>query len=247
MKIKSLAQKALMSFGCIPKPIVKYVHSPTPLENCFDALVRLGFTPQCLVDVGANHGSWTRTALRFFPEMEVLMIEPQEWLRNDVADLIETNPRLRWVTAGASNKDDTLLLTITPRDDSCNFLLSAKSAAKQGLRQIEVPVTTVYSLVQKFRMLSPDIIKIDAEGLDLEVLEGCGPFLGTSDLFFVEVSMLQNVRENSFMTVFGFMKNHGYALFDVTDLNRSPKCGALCLMELAFVREGSDLQAQAKW
>ena len=38
-----------------PTPPI-HIHPPTPLQNCFDALVRLGFKPRCLVDVGANHG-----------------------------------------------------------------------------------------------------------------------------------------------------------------------------------------------
>ena len=92
-----------------------------------------------------------------------------------------------------------------------------------------------------------DVIKIDAEGLDLKVLEGCGSLLGATDLFFVEASLLPNAKDNAFVEVVNFMRRCGYTLFDVTDLNRSPNCGALCLLELAFVREGSWLRSQVRW
>ena len=229
-----------------PTPPI-HIHPPTPLQNCFDALVRLGFKPKCLVDVGANHGNWTRTILRYFPDMEVVMVEPQEWLRADMEDLLQANPRLRWVTAGASNAEGVLRLTLTERDDGSNFLMSPEEAAARGLRQVEVPVTTVKALVEKFALPAPDIIKIDAEGLHLKVLEGCGSLLGRTDLIFVEASLLPEAKDNAFVGVVDFMKRCGYALFDVTDLNRSPNCGALCLMELAFVREGSWLRSQARW
>lgn len=229
-----------------PTPPV-HIHPPTQLENCFDALARLGFKPKCLVDVGANHGNWTRTALRYFPDSEVVMVEPQEWLRADVEDLLQANARLHWVTAGASNQQGTLRLTLAERDDSSNFLVSEEDAVARGLRQVEVPVTTVKALVEKLTLPAPDIIKIDAEGLDLKVLEGCGSLLGSTDLFFVEASLLPKAKDNAFVEVVDFMKRRGYALFDVTDLNRSPNCGALCLMELAFVLEGSRLRSQVRW
>ena len=247
MRIKQAAKGVLRRLRLYhPTPPV-YVHPPTPLQNCFDALVQLGFRPKCMVDVGANRGNWTRTALRYFPDLEAVMVEPQDWLRADVEDLLQANPRLRWISAGASNQGGTLKLTIRERDDSSNFLVSEEEAAAQGLRQVEVPVTTVEALVERFALPTPDIIKIDAEGLDLKVLEGCGPLLGSTDLFFVEASLLPKAKDNAFAAVVDFMTRRGYALFDVTDLNRSPNCGALCLMELAFVREGSSLRSQARW
>lgn len=229
-----------------PTPPV-YVYPPSPLQNCFDALVRLGFKPKCLVDVGANRGNWTRKALRYFPNLEVVMVEPQDWLRADMEDLLLANPRLRWVVAGASNQEGALRLTIRERDDSSNFLLSAEDASALGFRQIEVPVTTVARLVDELGLPVPDIIKIDAEGLDLRVLEGCGALVGKTDLFFIEASLLPDADENAFVRIVNVMRERGYCLFDVTDLNRSPNCGALCLMELAFVREGSWLRAQVRW
>ena len=175
------------------------------------------------------------------------MVEPQDWLRAAMEDLLHANPRLRWVTAGASNEEGALKLTIRERDDSSNFLVSEEDAAARGLRQVEVPVTTVKALVEKFALPAPDIIKIDAEGLDLKVLEGCGSLLGSTYLFFVEASLLPNTKDNAFVQVVDFMKRRGYALFDVTDLNRSPNCGALCLLELAFVREEGWLRSQVAW
>ena len=36
------------------------------------------FNPRHIIDVGANHGKWTRTALRFFPNARYTLVEPQD-------------------------------------------------------------------------------------------------------------------------------------------------------------------------
>jgi FkbM family methyltransferase len=245
--LKATAKKVLRKLRLYhPTPPI-YVHPPTPLQSCFDALVKLGFQPQCLIDVGTNHGNWTRTALRYFPDLQVAMVEPQECLRNCVADLLEGNDKLHWVTAGASDEEGLLRLTVAERDDSSNFLLSAEEAARRGLQQVEVRVLTVANLVDELKLPVPDIIKIDAEGLDLKVLEGCGRFLGETDLFFVEASLLPEAKDNAFVRVVEFMSSKGYSIFDITDLNRSPNCGGLCLIEMAFVRNGSPLRERVCW
>ena len=61
-----------------------------------------GFAPKHIMDVGANHGKWTRIALTYFPDAYYTdayytLIEPQDQLRAHVADLLTRNSRIRWV------------------------------------------------------------------------------------------------------------------------------------------------------
>lgn len=221
--------------------------SPSPLEQSFGALKQIGYDPNCLIDVGANRGNWSRTFLSFFPNSTVVMMEPQSWLRANVEDLLTSNPNLYWLTRGASNTEGEFLLTLRERDDSSNFLLSHEQATAQGFSQVPVQVTTVERVVTELSLPIPDIIKIDAEGLDLKVLEGCGSLVGKTNLFFIEASLLSNAVDNAFVRIVNEMKAKGYVLFDITDLNRSPNNSTLCLLELAFVKEGSWLQSQVSW
>ena len=46
-------------------------------EGIFERIARIGLSPRHIVDVGANRGHWTRTALKVFPGCDVTMIEPQ--------------------------------------------------------------------------------------------------------------------------------------------------------------------------
>ena len=51
----------------------------------------MGFVPKHIIDVGANHGTWTRETLKYFPEAYYTLIEPQEWLKPSLQDILDVN------------------------------------------------------------------------------------------------------------------------------------------------------------
>jgi FkbM family methyltransferase len=207
------------------------------LSPFLELLKRDGFSPRHIVDVGANRGDWTRTALLFFPDAEYTLIEPQENLKSYAQDLLDGSRKLEWITAGVSDAPGTLRFTIAGRDDSSTFVLSEDEARAAGLQQISVEVLTLNDIARSRKAPWPDLVKIDAEGLDLKVLDGATELLGKTSVFLVEAAVCAPL-DNSAARVMERMTGAGYKLVDITDLNRS-KQGALWLCELAFVRAGS--------
>ena len=49
----------------------------------------MGFAPKHIIDVGANRGLWTRTALQYFPDAHYTLIEPQDHLKTHIQDLLD--------------------------------------------------------------------------------------------------------------------------------------------------------------
>lgn len=214
------------------------VHPPAyGLELFFALLKRYGFDPRHVIDVGANKGGWTRTAIPFFPDARYTLVEPQDHLKTQILDLIERGCKITWINAGVSDASGTLPLNISHRDDSSTFV----SLQGDGrVRQISVPVKTLNEIVSAAHSF-PEMVKIDAEGFDLKVLAGASDLLGKSDIFFVEVVICAGSYENSIAKVVQRMDEAGYRVVDITDINRSPKCGVLWLCELAFLRNASPL------
>jgi len=224
-------------------------HARSPLDSFFSSLKERGFAPRDVVDVGANHGSWTRTALRYFPDAYFTLVEPQDHLRIDVQDLLARGGRVQWISAAASDKIGTLPLTISRPDDSSRFILTPEAVKVFGgfrVREVEVPVTTLNEIVRASNLPSPDKVKIDAERFDLRVLAGASELIGKTDIFLLEATVCardagQGIFENSLGNVIQTMDRAGYRIFDITDLNRSPKHGFLWLCEVAFLRKASRL------
>jgi FkbM family methyltransferase len=218
-------------------------HKNSLLQTFYSVLKEAGFEPKHIIDVGANHGDWTRQALVMFPNARISMLEPQDWLLPKFQDLLEKYPLVRFFPIGAGKKKGSFMFTIAERDDSSTFRLTAEEAKEKGLVQKEIPVLTLNELLGTYDLPVPDLVKIDAEGLDLDVLEGASDLMGQTEVFMVEAGIMNKMFSNNLLDLVQYMDNKGYRLFDITDLNRPWKKRVLWLVELAFVRKGGKLDS----
>ena len=101
----------------------------------FATLRKFGFSPRHILDVGANHGHWTRGALAYFPDAQCTLLEPQAHLKVHVQDLISAGYDIRWINAGASDRSGSLPFHIARRDDSSTF-------AERGQADVQLPRAT---------------------------------------------------------------------------------------------------------
>lgn len=236
--MKSLIQQILRPFGLRLARIKSPAEAKFGAPVLFSTLKRFGFAPHCIVDVGANHGNWTRSALDYFPNVQCILIEPQGHLKTYISDLMDSGSNIRWINAGISDKSGRMTFYISHRDDSSTFLHRDQLSGTIGSREVEVK--TLDEILSECMIPVPDMVKIDAEGFDLRVLRGATRLLGKTDVFLVKAAVLCPF-DNTVANVIAAMEASGYRLFDITELNRSPKFGVLWLVELAFLRKSSSL------
>jgi FkbM family methyltransferase len=165
------------------------------------------------------------------------LVEPQQHLRPSVQDL-EVKHQVRWINAGCADSPGYLPLAGAEQDHSSSFC-----TAQPGQTTILVEIKTLDQIVAGNPI--PDLVKIDAEGYDLKVIEGAKSLLGKTDVFLVE-AMICGEYENTAHAVINRIAQAGYSIIDITDLNRSYKTGALYLVELASARNGSALLEQCR-
>ena len=57
------------------------------VKQVLNKLKNMGIAPKHIVDIGGNHGGWSRTALSVFPDAQLSIFEPQHRLAEHLADL----------------------------------------------------------------------------------------------------------------------------------------------------------------
>lgn len=206
------------------------------LDGFFTLVNRCKFQVDHIVDIGANHGTWTRKAIEFFPEANYTLVEPQQNLSSSHTDLA-ANEKVEILYKGVLDKPGTLSFTIHDRDDSSTFRMSEEEANERGFEQVEVEVITLNDLAKNSKFGAPSLVKIDAEGLDLKVLEGATDLFGKTEIFMIEASVLSRSFDNTVLAVISQMDTYGYKVCDITDLNRPYASKALWLVEIAFIKK----------
>ncbi len=239
--VKALLQSLLHPFGFRIARLDSIGTRQYGIDVLFSVLKESGFSPNHVIDVGANHSAWTRASLRFFPGAQYTLLEPQDQLKVHHQDLIAAGRKIQWVNAGASDKSGTLpFYPCQYRDDSSTFV----GAEGNPSNTISVEVISLDDLLVRYKLPVPELVKIDTEGFDLKVLQGAKTLLGKTDVFLLEASVLCPY-ENSVAAAMQFMTECGYHLIDITDIARSPKHNVLWLLELAFLRNNSLLLSSA--
>jgi len=220
--VKRFIQSVLSKFGFRLVRINDDPRASEGLDPFFSLLKRFGFNPRHIIDVGANRGNWTRTAIQFFPGARYTLIEPQDHLKSHIQDLLDHGCKIQWINAGAGDKSGTMPMNTASRDDSSTFVLTDRHGQTIGTQRTAIPVKTLNEIVSSSGAPPPEMVKIDAEGFDLKVLAGASDLFGKTDIFLVEAVVCGNY-ENSAAEVVQFMANAGYRLMDITDIKPQPQ------------------------
>lgn len=181
-------------------------------------LARSGHAIQTIVDVGANTG---QSALRFraaFPNARIISLEPVGRTFDELRDRTKgLDIECHKLAAGSSTGRSTIFLTPFSVTSS---LMRPSEYEVTGTEEVDVVVLDDFLRDQGIS--SVDLLKVDAEGYDLEVLKGASSSLAAGRIRFVmaEVGfhpgddrhpLFDDVRDElmkSGFSVFGIYEQH---------------------------------------
>jgi FkbM family methyltransferase len=244
-----------MGYTLIPyKPESPQGSSERPIGNIktfLEDIKARGFNPGSILDIGANQGDWTRMAKAVFPNASFFLMEPQQEMRDPLNQLCSEFEDISWIEAGAGSRGGKLVQTIWDDLQGSSFLPHVDEKLLQTGKQREVDIITIDSLLESHNLKTPDLVKLDIQGFELEALSGATTLFGHTEIFILEVSLfsfndvpgMPILRE-----VVDFMGERGYETYDIPGFLRRPFDGALGQVDLAFAKsKGSLRQSNEFW
>lgn len=195
-----------------------------------------------VVDVGASRGQFALFAAQRFPSARIVCFEPlpgpQKVLRAVLGDRVELVP------AAAGAKPGVAVVNVSAQDDSSSLLrIGRRQVAEfpgtQRVASAEVEVRPLAELLN-VELPAPRLLKIDVQGLELDVLRGAGDALGIIDEVFVECSFIELYDGQALADeVIAFLLERGLRLVHVAGLVYGAE-GAALQADLLFRRGSSD-------
>lgn len=138
------------------------------------------FQPQnnsTVIDIGANEGFYSLYMRYHNPDLRLLSIEPVPHTFHILERNIKANgfDNIQTVNMAAGSSETTKYMDIYPHVSSISSadikLLNRPWVDTDRIRSIRVPQITLPNLLEKFHIKTVDLLKIDAEGDELKILQ----------------------------------------------------------------------------
>lgn len=203
-------------------------------------MARRGFTPQTIIDVGAFEGEWGRLAKRIWPTCRLFMIEPNLASSAALASAAKELDAAVFGELLGANDDQTVQFMVMGSGSS---VLAERGSV---LRRVETRrLRRLDSLIMN--IAAPALLKIDAQGYELEILKGASQLIAAIEAILLEISIIEiNEGAPLLHDVVSFMKRLGFVAYDILQIHRRPLDGALNQIDVIFVREHSTLIADKR-
>lgn len=191
-----------------------------------------GFSPGTVIDVGAQTG--TSPLYEVFPEAHHVLIEP----------VIENEPALQalcgrlssaeYRIAAVASKDGMVPLAVSD-DRLYSSVVPDGADASPGLRT--VLGISLNSLCAEGGYAGPLLVKIDVDGLELEVLAGAATLMQPEAIFVIEATVAGN--DARLPRIIDAMAAHGFQVWDIVDPLYRPGDERMWQVDLVLVhRDG---------
>lgn len=146
-----------------------------------------GFRFETVFDVGANIGQSALEYSEAFPDATIWSFEPFTEAFDELVRVTAKRPNVRCVKLALGSEPGPVTVALGDHH-VCNSLLDAVAGPADGPVET-VTVVTVDDFAAEHGIERIDLLKVDTEGLDLEVLRGAERLLAAGAVSFVQVEV----------------------------------------------------------
>jgi FkbM family methyltransferase len=194
-----------------------------------------------ILDVGANVGQFALAAALHFPDAEIFSFEPLPDVFQELRENTRRRARIRSFNCALGNQNGYIPLHRNEytRLSSSLGINAANDNPRYRERKtsiINVAISRLEDFYPIIEIKHPVLLKMDVQGMEMEVLLGGGDFWHQVNFILCEVA-LAPLYDNQplFDEIHGFIQHRGYSLVAPLYLNRG-KGGKIIEMDVLYAR-----------
>lgn len=181
-----------------------------------------------ILDVGAFKGEWSEFVQRIFPKATFVLVEPNS-VHNSV---IESKGFLPRNELFSNECKDVIFYSSNTSGDSCYPEVDQLDSYTNTRRITTVTMDEFFSLKD---LPTPDLIKLDVQGSELDVLRGAIRTLNQCKIVILELPVIPyNLGAPSFTEVTSYMISLGFVPFYLCEVHKVGE--VLVQVDIAFVK-----------
>ena len=179
-------------------------------------------------DIGANVGDVSLLMLYYFPKATVYSFEPCSGTHDILLSSIAKagySDRSRPFRLGFFDEEKEATLNITSFHGANSMLDITEEYQKlhphiEKIKTEQIPLVRLDDFVSQHNIGHIDLVKIDVEGVELQILKGGAKTFSTIvDTVIMEMSFLRNPREEGeYIKLFQVMQDYGFAPAEIYDV-----------------------------
>jgi FkbM family methyltransferase len=176
-----------------------------------------------------------------WPDAGIVMIEPNREQKDRLlAMAADLNARLYTELLGAVDGEEVQFHVMA----SGSSVLAEHSDVPRTTERRRL--VTLNSLLANHQAI--DLLKIDAQGYELNILSGADKILPRVQAVLLEIALIE-VNEGSpiLHEVMSYMHDRNFVAFDILELHRRPLDRALSQVDVFFCRKDSELRADKRF
>ena len=170
-----------------------------------------------VVDVGAHHGQFALLARELFPRARIFCVEPLPDAVHRLRAAVGNDDQVTVLATAVAAVAGRRQLHVSRKTDSSSLLPILKPyvdafPGTEEAKILDVDVKTLDSVLSE-RIRRPCLLKVDAQGGELEVLQGAEAILEEVDVAYVECSFVEFYRGQALADeVIRAFLSHGFRL-----------------------------------
>jgi FkbM family methyltransferase len=152
--------------------------------------------PKLVIDIGANRGQFSLAARICFPEARIVSFEPLQEPAIRFRRLFSSDPKVSLHEIAIGPDDKCTMIHVSHADDSSSLLPigTRQSELFPGTQEREQRIINVRRLDRvlcREDIEEPALLKIDVQGFEKEVLDGCKALLPYFSHIYMECSFVE--------------------------------------------------------